>query len=137
MIPELTLVIILLGALYGIVSVLYAAPRGYMGHSRKRSSTDSMATLEPHAAPKERAAGTQAALATTVVEPVRSPVQAIYETVQPAVAPISYAAQFQYTAAFGTPSIPKKPTRTYRRRVAPARRTAASKTSLKSKTRKR
>ena len=137
MVPELALVTVLLGALYGVVAVLYVAPKGYLGHPRKRKSIDSVTSLESSATPTEQAVGVPAAVATTVAEPAPSPVQAIYETVQPTPAPVQYAAPFQYTASFGAPSISKKPTRTYRRRTAPVRSTVASKASLKPKTKKR
>jgi hypothetical protein len=137
MIPELTLAIILFGALYGVVSVLYIAPKGYLGHPRKRRFNDSTAQLEPHAAPSEQVAGAPTAVATTTAVPVPSPVEAIYETVQPAPSPAQYAATFQYAASFGTPPFSKKPTRAYRRRSASVRGTATSKMSLKHKTKKR
>ena len=131
----LELATVLLGAFIGVVAVLYAAPKGYLGHSRWRTSTKSVTPLESSATPTEQAVGVPAAVATTVVEPAPSPVQATYETVQPTLAPVQYAAPS--TTSFGAPSISKKPTRTYRRRTAPARRTAASKASPKAKTKKR
>ncbi|MGP8056719.1 MAG: hypothetical protein ACLP9K_03855 [Nitrososphaerales archaeon] len=137
MVPELALVTVLLGALYGVFAVLYAAPKGYLGHARKRKSIDSVKSPEPYAPTMERAVGVPAALATTAAEPTPSPVQAIYETPQPKPAPAQYTAPFHYTASFGAPSISKKPTRTYRRRTAPVRSGAASKASLKQKTEKR
>ena len=135
MVPELALVTILLGALYGVFSVLYAAPKGYLGHPRKKESTDSVASPEPYTPTTEQAVGVPAAVATTVAEPAPSPVQAIYETVQPAPAPVQYTAPS--VTSFGAPSISKKPTRTYRRRTAPVRSTAVSKASLKPKAKKR
>jgi hypothetical protein len=145
----LELATVLLGAFIGVVAVLYAAPKGYLGHSRWRTSTKSVTPLESSATPTEQAVGVPAAVATTVVEPAPSPVQATYETVQPTLAPVQATyetvqptlAPVQYaapsTTSFGAPSISKKPTRTYRRRTAPARRTAASKASPKAKTKKR
>ena len=47
MVPELALVTVLLGAIYGVFAVLYAAPKGYLGHPRKRKSIDSVTTLVP------------------------------------------------------------------------------------------
>jgi len=79
--------------------------------------------------------GVPAAVATTVAEPAPSPVQAIYETVQPTPAPVQYSAPS--VTPFGAPSISKRPTRTYRRRTAPVRSAAASRASLKAKTKKR
>jgi hypothetical protein len=135
MVPELATV--LLGAFVGVVAVLYAAPKGYLGHPRRKGSMDSATSLKSYTPPTEQAGGVQAAVATTAAEPAPSPVQAIYETVQPTPAPVQYAAPFQYTTSLGAPSISKKPTRTYRRRTAPVRSTAASKASLKAKTKKR
>lgn len=149
MVPELALVTILLGALYGVFAVLYAAPKGYLGHPRKRKSVESATSIVPYAPTTEQAVGVPAAVATTVAEPAPSPVeaiyepvqptpapvQAIYETVQPAPAPVQYAAPS--TMSFGAPSVSRKPTRTYRRRTAPVRSNVASKPSLKPRTKKR
>jgi hypothetical protein len=131
----LELATVLLGACVGVVAVLYVAPKGYLGHPRKKGSIDSVTSLESYTPPTEQAVGVSAAVATTVAEPAPSPVQAIYETVQPTPAPVQYAAPS--VTSFGAPSISKKPTRTYRRRTAPVRSTAASKASLKPKTKKR
>jgi hypothetical protein len=133
MVLELTTV--LLGAFVGVVAVLYAAPKGYLGHPRRRGSVDSVKSPEPYTPTTEQAVGVPAAVATTAAEPAPSPVQAIYETVQPTPAPVQYTAPS--TSSFGAPSISKKPTRTYRRRTAPIRSGAASKASLKPKTKKR
>jgi len=135
MVPELALVTVLLGALYGVVAVLYAAPKGYLGHPRRKGSIYAVTSPESYTPTTEQAVGVPAAVATTVAEPAPSPVQAIYETVQPTPAPVQYAAPS--VTSFGAPSISKKPTRTYRRRTAPVRSTAASKASLKPKTKKR
>lgn len=131
----LELATVLLGAFVGVVAVLYAAPKGYLGHQRRKGSIDSVTSSESYAPTTEQAVGVPAAVATTVAEPAPSPVQAIYETVQPTPAPVQYSAPS--TISFGAPSISKKPTRTYRRRTAPVRSTAASKASLKPKTKKR
>ncbi len=125
----------MLGALYGVFVVLFVAPKGYLGHPRRKGSIDSVTSLESSATPTEQAVGVPAAVATTVAEPAPSPVQAIYETVQPTPAPVQYAAPS--VTSFGAPSISKKPTRTYRRRTAPVRSSAVSKASLKAKTKKR
>ena len=148
MVPELALVTILLGALYGVFAVLYAAPKGYLGHPKKRTSAESVTSIQPYAPTTEQALGVPAAGATTAAEPAPpseavfevappapAPVQAIYETVQPTPAPVQFSAPS--TTSFGAPSVPRKPTRTYRRRTAPVRSTAASKSSLKSRTKKR
>ncbi len=131
----LELATVLLGACVGVVAVLYAAPKGYLGHTRRKGSIDSMTSLESYAPTTEQAVGVPAAVATTLAEPAPSPTQAIYEIVQPTPAPVQYAAPS--TTSFGAPSISKKPTRTYRRRTAPVRSSAASKASLKQKTKKR
>jgi len=136
----LELATVLLGVSVGVVAVLYAAPKGYLGHRRKKASIEPMTSLEgplaseSYAPTTEQAVGVPAAVATTVAEPAPSPVTPIYETVQPAPAPVQYAAP--PTTSFGAPSI-SKPTRTYRRRTAPVRSTTASKASLKPKTKKR
>ncbi len=151
----LDLATVLLGACVGVVAVLYAAPKGYLGHPRRRISIDSVSSTSSYAQPTEQAVGVPAAVATTAVEPAPSPIQAevsapepvpapaptpaIYETVQPTPAPVQYAAPS--SASFGSPTIARKPTRTYRRRTVPvrssARAAAASKSSLKQKTKKR
>jgi hypothetical protein len=140
----LELATVLLGACVGVVAVLYAAPKGYLGHPRRKGSIDSMKSLESYAPPTEQAVGVPApvtmsvaepAPSSIVVEPAPTSIQAIYETVQPTPAPVQYAAPS--TTSFGAPSIPKKPTRTYRRRTAPVRSSGASKASLKPKTKKR
>ena len=144
MIPGLTFEVIILGAIYGIVSVLYIAPKGYLGHHKRRAGLESASSPAAYAAPPtEQALGVPSAEATTAVEPAPSPVQAIYETVQPAPAPIQFvappAASFDApssSTSFGAPSLPKKPTRTYRRRAAPVRSSAGSRAALKPKTKK-
>ena len=131
----LELATVLLGAFVGVIAVLYAAPKGYLGHRRRKVSIDSATSLESPATPTEQAVGVPAAVATTVAEPAPSPVQAIYETVQPTPAPVQYSAPS--VTSFGAPSISRKPTRTYRRRTAPVMSVAPSKASLKAKTKKR
>ena len=134
LIMDLVLVTILLADL-GTIAVLLAEVIVHLGHPRKKGSIDSVTSFESYTPPTEQAVGVPAAVATTVAEPAPSPVQAIYETVQPTPAPVQYAAPS--VTSFGAPSISKKPTRTYRRRTAPVRSTAASKASLKPKTKKR
>ena len=135
MVPELALLTILLGAIYGVFAVLYAAPKGYLGHPRKRKSIESVTSLVPYTPTTEQAVGVPATVAATAAEPAPSPVQAIYETVQPTPAPVQYSVPS--ATSFGAPSISKKPVRTYRRRTAPVRSTASSKASLKPRTKKR
>ena len=133
----LDLATVLLGACVGVVAVLYAAPKGYLGHPRRKESIDTVASIEPYAQPTEQAVGVPAAATTTAVEPAPSPIQiqAIYETVQPSPAPVQFTPPS--STSFGAPTISKKPTRTYRRRTAPVRSTASPKASLKPKTKKR
>jgi hypothetical protein len=57
----------------------------------------------------------------------------MYETVQPAPAPVVYTAPS--ASALGAPTLTRKPTRTYRRRTAPVRSAPGSKKSLKPKKR--
>jgi len=131
----LAITTVLLGAEVGAIAVLLAVPKGYLGHRRRKRSIDSVTSLESSATPTEQAVGVPAAVATTVAEPAPSPVQAIYETVQPTPAPVQYFGPS--VTSFGAPYISKRPTRTYRRRAAPVMSTAASKASLKAKTKKR
>jgi hypothetical protein len=135
MVPELVFVTIFLGALYGLFVVLYAAPKGYLGHPRRKVHVGSVQSIESSTTPTEQAAGVRAVVATTVSEPASSPFQAIYETVQPTPTPVQYAASS--VTSFGAPTISNKPIRTYRRRIAPVWSTAASKAPLKAKTKKR
>ena len=136
MIPGLTLVIVLFGALYGVASVIYMAPRGYLGHSKGRKSVLPTAQDKSNLALADNANGVPGTVATNVSQSPLPSVQPIYEVLQPTVAPVQYATPFKYTASFGTPPISNKPTRTYRRKVARVR-AAASRASLKPKTKKR
>ena len=135
-------------AVLGVIVMLYAAPKGYLEHGRRKGSIDPVTSLESSATPTEQTVGVPAAVATTVAETAPAPVQAIetvqptpatvqatYETVQPTPTPVPYAASS--VTSFGAPPISKKPTRTYRRRTDPVRRAAASKASRKTKTKKR
>ena len=131
--PELTLAAVLLDVCIDVLAVLYWTSKGYLGHPRRKASIDSVASPESYTQPTEQAGGVPAAVATTVAEPAPSPVQPIYETVQPTPAPVQYAAPS--ITSFGAPSI-SKPTKTYRRRPAPIRSTAAYKASLRTKTKK-
>lgn len=120
----LELATVLLGAAVGAVAVLYVAPKGYLGHRKTRSQTVSMETYTPET---EQAVEVPAAVQPAVAEPAPSPAPtpAFYETVQPAPAPVTYAAPS--TTSFGAPTMAKKPTRTYRRRAAPVRSTSGPK----------
>ncbi len=131
----LELATVLLGAFAGAVAVLYAAPKGYLGHPRKKGFSAAVTSLESYTPATEQEVEVPAAEAPAVAEPAPFPFPALYETVQPTPAPVAYSSPS--TTSFGAPSILKKPTRTYRRRTAPVRSTAASKASLKTKTKKR
>ena len=109
----LELATVLLGACVGAVAVLYAAPRGYLGHPRKRGFGSAITSLESYTTATEKAQ------APTVVEPAPAPIQALYETVQPTPAPVIYTAPS--STSFGAPTLSKKPVRNYRRRTAPVR----------------
>ncbi len=131
----LELATVLLGACVGAVAVLYAAPKGYLGHRRRKEYVGAVTSLESYTPVAEQEAAVPAAETPAEVGPAPSPVPALYESVQPTPAPVTYASPS--VTSFGAPSISKKPTRTYRRRTAPVRSTAASKATLKSKTKKR
>ena len=129
----LELATVLLGAFIGAIAVLYAAPKGYFGHPRKRGS-GSATSIESYSQATEQAVEVPAAVAPTVAEPVPFSAPPMYETVQPAPAPVMYPSSS--VASFGS-SASKKPTRTYRRRAAPVRSTAGAKASMKAKAKKR
>ena len=129
----LELATVLLGACVGAVAVLYAAPRGYFGH-RKNKSSSAVTSFESYTPATEQPVEVQAAEAPAAAEPAPSPFPAFYETVQPAPAPVAFAPSPSNT--FSAPSFSKKPTRTYRRRTAPVRSTAGTK-AAKSKPKKR
>ena len=120
----LELATVLLGACVGAVAVLYAAPRGYLGHARKKESGSAITSLESYTTATEQAQ-VQPAVAPAAVEPAPSPAPALYETVQPPPAPVTYTAPS--STSFGAPTLSKKPVRTYRRRTAPVRSVAGSK----------
>jgi hypothetical protein len=139
----LELAIILLGACVGAIAVLYAGARGYLGRSKKATTTPapSIPTIDTYATKTEQAPEVPAAEAPAVAEPAPSPAPeptpapeaapapspAIYETVQPAPAPVTFAAPS--ASSFAAPTL-TKPTRTYRRRTAPVRSAAGSRKAL-------
>lgn len=107
---------VLLGACIGAIAVLFAAPKGYLGHRRTRYTPTSTTSIEPYVvAPPEPAPEVK------VAEPTPAPasITAYYETVQPPAAPVTYAAPA--STSFGAPTLAKKPVRSYRRRTAPVR----------------
>ena len=119
----LELATVLLGVCVGAVAVLYAAPKGYLGHPRKKGM---MTSLESYA-PKTEQAEVQTPAVPAWVAPAPSTAPPLYESVQPAPAPVTYASPS--STSFGAPSMSKKPIRTYRRRTAPVRSTSVSKTT--------
>jgi len=141
MVPEIATV--LLGAAAGILAVLYAAPRGYLGHRKTKAAAAPTTAIDTYVATTEQAPEVPATEAPAVAEPAPSaapepapapaPAPALYESVQPAPAPVTFSAPS--TSSFGAPTFTKKPTRTYRRRTAPVRSAAGSKKTLKPKKR--
>jgi hypothetical protein len=130
---------VLLGAIVGAIAVLYAAPKGYLGHRRYKytptaTSIQPVVVAPPEPVPEVKAAEPEPAPAPA---PAPEPVHVgIYETVQPPAAPVTYAAPA--STSFGAPTLAKKPVRTYRRRTAPVRSvksSAPSKVAKKSKKR--
>ncbi len=116
--------------------MLYLASRP---NGQVKNATSAVTPTTTYAPSTEQA--TQAAEAPVVVSPAPSPeptpasAPALYETVQPAPAPVTYAAP--PTTSFGAPTLSKKPTRTYRRRTAPVRGAPAAKKTLANKNKKR
>ena len=128
---------ILLGTAAAVALVLYAAPKGFFGHPKKKTVSAVIAkpattyTPEPVQA---KAPEPKPAPAPVVAEPAPSPepepapaptpAPAIYETVQPATTPALPPAPTSGSSvvSFGaSPSSSLRPTRTYRRRTAPSR----------------
>lgn len=109
---------VLLGACIGAIAVLFAAPKGYLGHKRVRYTPTSTTSIEPVVvAPPEPAP--EVKVAEPEPTPAPAPVTSFYETVQPPAAPVTYAAPA--STSFGAPTLAKKPVRSYRRRTAPVR----------------
>ncbi|MGP8125608.1 MAG: hypothetical protein ACLQEQ_07065 [Nitrososphaerales archaeon] len=131
----------MLGACVGIAAVLYAAPKGYLGHPLRRGPVGSMTLSQSYASPMEQEVVLPPAVTTTVAEPTPAPVPAIQETVQPTPAPVQYAAPSVTPSE--APSVSEKPTRKHSRQTArvkgtaKVRRTVGSKASPKRKTKKR
>ena len=142
----LELATVLLGACVGAIAVLYAAPRGYLGHRKTKAATTPQPTtstpsIDTYAPTTEQAPEVPAAEAPAVAEPAPSPAPepepapALYENVQPAPMPVTYTAP--PVESFGAPTLTRKPTRTYRRRTAPVRSAAGSKKPLAHRPKKR
>lgn len=124
---------ILLGACMGAVAVLYAAPKGYLGH-RKKKGSEAVASLETYTTATGQVDSPTVEVPATV-EPAPSAVTPLYESVQPAFAPVTY--NIPASTTFGGSTITKKPTRTYRRRSVPVRSSAVPKSTRTAKTKKR
>ena len=120
---------LLLGTCVGAIVAVYAASRGFLGHRKTKVASTSIPSATSYAATTEQTIEVPTAASPAVAEPSPSPTpapsQAIYETVQPAPAPVTFAAPS--TTAFSAPTLAKKPTRTYRRRTAPVRSAAGVK----------
>ena len=146
----LELATILLGVTVGAIAVLYAAPKGYLGRSKKAKlaaapATSSTTSVDTYSPTTEQAPEIPAAEAPAAAEPAPSPAPepeaalapapapALYESVQPAPAPVTFAAPT--SSSFAAPTLTKKPTRTYRRRTAPVRGAAGTRKTLKPKKR--
>jgi len=129
---------VLLGVCIGAIAVLYAAPRGYLGHSRKKVSGAAVEPVEMTFAQTEEQVVPPADVFTAAAdpEPTPSPPPALYENVQPELAPPPVTYTPSSAISFGAP-VPRKPTRTYRRRTAPARSASASKSTRSTRTKKR
>jgi hypothetical protein len=118
---------VLLGVGVGAVVVLYALARGYLGHRRRRESSEVTVDEAPMVSaytPATEQVKAPIEVVPAKAEPAPSPAPPIYETVQPVVppAPVTYAPSAP--ATFGGSAITRKPTRTYRRRSAPVRSTS-------------
>ena len=122
---------VLLGVGVGAALVLYAAPKGFFGHPRKKGPGTAPTTGTTHTTTAEQAEPT-VTVAPAAPKPAPSPAPAIYETVQPN--PASVPVQSSNVTTFGasTASIAQRTTKTYRRRAAPNR---AAKPSTKPKKR--
>ena len=129
------LLVVLLGGCAGAAVMVVLAFRSRTGQAK--NVTSSVTTPTAHAPTPEPAveAHTEAPVVASIEpSPAPAPLPALYETVQPAPAPVTYAAPA--TTSFGPPTLAKKPTRTYRRRTAPVRSDSASKKALANKQKK-
>jgi hypothetical protein len=125
---------VLLGVAVGAVAILYAGTRGYLGSRKKAAAAPVTTSIDTYVPTTEQVTEVPATEAPAVAEPAPSPAPeptqapAMYETVQPPQAPVTYASPS--TTSFGAPTLAKKPTRTYRRRTAPVRSAAGTKKTL-------
>ena len=135
------LLTVLLGECAGAALMLYLAFGPTYGQKKNSLSTTSPPTT--YAPSMERAievaeapvavSSAPSPASEPAPEPAPAPAPAMYETVQPAPAPVTYAAPS--STSFGAPTL-SKPTRTYRRRTAPVRSAAAPKKTLAAKRKK-
>jgi hypothetical protein len=127
------LLTVLLGGCAGAALMIYLASRPNYGHVKHSLSTET----PTYAPTTERAIEVAEApvAVSSAPSPAPEPAPALYETVQPAPAPVTYAAPS--STSFGAPTLTRKPTRTYRRRTAPVRSAAAPKKALAAKRKKR
>ena len=133
---------VLIAATVGVVAVVYAASKGYLGGKKTKAAAAPAPSIDSYATPAGQAPTVPAADAPSVVEPAPSPAPepspepapepttSIYETVQPPPTPITYS--LPSAPSFSAASPAKKPTRTYRRRAAPSRGTAGPRKPRKS-----
>jgi hypothetical protein len=128
------LLTVLLGGCAGAALMVYLASRGSTGQV-KSPSTAYAPTPEPAPVVTAEAPAITAEAPAAEPAPAPAPAAGLYEMVQPAPAPVTYAAPS--TTSFGAPTLAKKPTRTYRRRTAPVRSAAGSKKTLAAKKQKR
>jgi len=129
---------VLLGVCIGAIAVLYAAPRGYLGHPRKKESGAALEQVEMTFAQTDEQVVPPVEVLTTAAEPepAPSPPPALYENVQPEVSPVPVTYSPPSVASFGA-SVARKPTRTYRRRTAPVRSASASRSTRSTRPKKR
>jgi len=132
------LLTVLLGGCAGAALMIYLASRPTYGQAKDALSTETTTTYAPtteRAIEVAEAPVAASSAPSPAPEPAPAPAPAIYETVQPAPAPVTYAAPS--STSFGAPTLTRKPTRTYRRRTAPVRIAAAPKKALAAKRKKR
>ena len=129
------LLVVLLGGCAGAAVMVVLAFRSRTGQAK--NATSAVTTPAAHAPTPEPAVEVHPeapVVASIDPSPAPAPLPALYESVQPAPSPVTYAAPA--TTSFGAPTLAKKPTRTYRRRTAPVRSDSASKKALANKQKK-
>lgn len=135
---------ILLAVAAAVALVLYAAPKGYLGHPRKKAISD-VAAAKPATTftPEVEATEPKPTEAPVAAEPAPppepeptpapSPAPAIYETVQPATSPALPPPPVSGSPvlAFGASSSAPRLTRTYKRRTPPSRTSSAARAAAR------